>query len=154
MWSRGWVEIYLYSSMIASLKGVSGQHNAPAAIYPRGRTGSHFQKSVWASGPVLTGAQNLVPNGIRSCTVQLYRLSYLAHTHIYIHSCRWTSVSRRYRWQSDQSVCSRLSTVRNCRVEAIDLVTQRSDTVSACALFHVSDHLLVSLTAGEYKKTF
>jgi len=42
------------------------------------------QETGWAPGPVWTGAENLVPKGIRSRTVQpvaqsLYRLSYRAH---------------------------------------------------------------------------
>jgi len=43
-----------------------------------------LQEAGWAPGPVWTGAENLVPIGIRSLTVQpvaqsLYRLSYRAH---------------------------------------------------------------------------
>ena len=59
-----------------------------------------LQTAGWATGAVWTGAENLVPTGIRSRTVQpvalsLYRLSYPAqtcvytnthtHTHIYIY---------------------------------------------------------------------
>jgi len=43
-----------------------------------------LQETGWATGPVWTGAENLVPTGIRSQTAQpvaqsLYRLSYQAH---------------------------------------------------------------------------
>ena len=43
-----------------------------------------LQETGWAPGPVWTGAENLVPTGIRSQTVQpvaqsLYRLSYPGH---------------------------------------------------------------------------
>ena len=45
-----------------------------------------LQEAGWAPGPVWTGAENLVPTGIRSRTVNpvaqsLYRLSYRDHTH-------------------------------------------------------------------------
>ena len=42
MWPRGWVEVYLYSSMTAALEGVSGQQHAPAALYPRERHGTRY----------------------------------------------------------------------------------------------------------------
>ena len=53
--------------MTAALEGVSGQQHAPAAIYPRKRPGTHFTGSwVGRSGR----AENLVPTGIRSRSVQ------------------------------------------------------------------------------------
>ena len=42
VWSRGWVELQLYSSMTAALEGVSGEQHAPAALYLRERPGTHF----------------------------------------------------------------------------------------------------------------
>ena len=48
---RGWVEVKLYSSMTAALEGVSGQQNAPAAIYP-------LQEAGWSPGPVWTGGKS------------------------------------------------------------------------------------------------
>ena len=47
-------------------RGVSGQQHAPAALYPRERSGTQF-KGGWV-GPraVLDGRKNLVPTGIRS----------------------------------------------------------------------------------------
>ena len=51
-----------------------------------------------------------------------------------------------------QSVCSPLTTVGNSRTNDVDLVTQTNDAVSACPLFHLSRHLLLSLMAGEDKR--
>jgi len=53
-----------------------------------------LQEAGWAPGPVWTGAENLVPTGIRSRTVQsvvqsLYRLSYRAHN-ILMYFCNIT----------------------------------------------------------------
>ena len=61
-------------------------------------------------------------------------------------------MSSRDRWQSVQSVCSCLTAVGNCSADDIYVVTQTNGAVSACALFHVSDHLLLSLKAGGYKR--
>ena len=62
-------------------------------------------------------------------------------------------MSSRDRWQSVQSVCSRLTAVGKCRADAIVLVTQTNDAVHACAMFQVSVHLLEILLVGEYKRT-
>ena len=42
VWPEGWVEVQLYSSMIAELEGVGGHQHAPAALYPREKPGTHF----------------------------------------------------------------------------------------------------------------
>jgi hypothetical protein len=65
-WPRGWVEIYLYSSMTSALEGVSGQQHASAALYPREKT--RYPKCRRLGGPVgwSGGAKNLLPTGIRS----------------------------------------------------------------------------------------
>jgi hypothetical protein len=61
---------------------VRGQRHAPAATYPRERDAVPIvQEAGWASGPVWTSADNLVPTGIRSPNrparrQSLYRLSY------------------------------------------------------------------------------
>ena len=47
-------------------RGVSGQQHAPAALHPRERPGTHFTGPQGWSGR----AENLVPTGIRSQTVQ------------------------------------------------------------------------------------
>ena len=64
-------------------KLVSGQQHAPAALYPRERPGTHFTGGWVGPRAGLDGAENLVPTGILSRTVQpvaqsLYRLSYRA----------------------------------------------------------------------------
>ena len=66
---------------------MSGQQHAPAALYPRERPGTHFTGG-WGGGQGRSErAENLVPTGIRSRTVQpvaqlLYRLSYPTHANI------------------------------------------------------------------------
>ena len=42
------------------------QRHAPAALNPRERPVPIVQEAGWAPGPVWTGAENLVPTGIRS----------------------------------------------------------------------------------------
>ena len=62
--------------------GVGGQFHAPAALPPPGEDTVPFgEEAGWAPGPVLTGAENLAPTGIRSPdrparSEWLYRLSY------------------------------------------------------------------------------
>ena len=56
--------------MIAALEGLSGQQHAPAAIYSRERPSTHFTGGCWVLGSVWAGAENLVPTGIRSRTVE------------------------------------------------------------------------------------
>jgi hypothetical protein len=60
---------------------VGGQRHAPAALPPRKEPAPTLQEAGWASGSVLTGAENLALNGIRSPdrparSESLYRLSY------------------------------------------------------------------------------
>jgi len=49
---------------------VSGQQHAPAALYPRGRTGTDCTGGWVGPRAGLDRAENLVPTGIRSWTVQ------------------------------------------------------------------------------------
>jgi hypothetical protein len=59
--------------LTSGLDGMGGQRHAQP-LYPRER---HIvQEAGWAPGPVWTGAENLVPTGIRSPSESLYRLSY------------------------------------------------------------------------------
>jgi hypothetical protein len=65
-------------SLTLALDGVRGQRHVPAAL-PPGKTKYHC--TGWAPGPVWTGAENLVPTGIRSPdrparSESLYRLRY------------------------------------------------------------------------------
>jgi len=56
--------------MTAALEGVSGQQHAPAALYPREKPVTHFTGG-WVVPQGRSGrAENLVPTGIRSRTVQ------------------------------------------------------------------------------------
>ena len=53
----------------------------PRPLYPRERPGAPVPEAGWSPGPVWTGAENLVPTGIRSPdrparSESLYRLSY------------------------------------------------------------------------------
>ena len=61
--------------------GVGGQRHAPAAFAPGKDPVPIVQEAGWALGPVWTGAENLVPTGIRSPdrparSESLYRLRY------------------------------------------------------------------------------
>ena len=55
--------------MTAVLEGVSGQQHAPAALYRRERPGAHCTAG-WVGPRAGLDAENLVPTGIRSRTVQ------------------------------------------------------------------------------------
>ena len=56
--------------MTAALKGVSGQQHAPAALYPRERSGTHFTGGLGGPQGLSGRAENFVPTGIRYRTVQ------------------------------------------------------------------------------------
>ena len=63
-----------------------GQRHAPAVFTPRKDPVPIVQEAGWAPEPVWTGAENLVPIGIRSPDLparsqSLHRLRYTAHTH-------------------------------------------------------------------------
>ena len=71
--------------MTAALEGSEWSAARPGCNLPPGKDPvPNVQEAGWAPGPVWTRAENLVPTGIRSRTVQpiaqsLYRLSYRAH---------------------------------------------------------------------------
>jgi len=50
--------------------GVGGQPQVPVASTPRKDLVPIVQETVWVPGPVWSGAENLVPTGIRIRTVQ------------------------------------------------------------------------------------
>jgi len=67
--------------------GVGDQSHAPAASTPGKDPVSIVQEAGWAPGPVWTGAENLVPTGIRTPdrpgrSQSLYRLRYPAHFYV------------------------------------------------------------------------
>jgi len=83
VWSRGWVEVWLYSSTNAVLEGVSGQQHAPATLYPGKDPVPILQEAGWTPGPVWTGRKSrphrdLIPD-CPARSQSLYRLSYPAH---------------------------------------------------------------------------
>ena len=83
VWPRGWVELYLYSSMAAALEGVSGQQHSPAAIYPEKDPVPILQEAGWAPSPVWRCGKprphrDSIPN-YPARSQSLYRLSYPAH---------------------------------------------------------------------------
>jgi hypothetical protein len=70
--------------MTKALEGVSGQHHAPAALYPGKDPVPIVHVAGWAPGTVWRVAENLAPTWIRSSdsparSQSLYRLRYLAH---------------------------------------------------------------------------
>jgi hypothetical protein len=90
VWPRGWVEVYLYSSMSAALEGGEWSASRRGRTSPPGKIQDPFYRRL--SGPQGRSgrAENLVPTGIRSRTVQpvaqsLYRLSYPAHSYLVRH---------------------------------------------------------------------
>ena len=71
--------------MATALEGVRGHRHDPAALNPGKDPVYIVQDAGWAPGPVWTGAENLVPTGIRTPNrparnQSLYRLRYPAHT--------------------------------------------------------------------------
>ena len=147
--------------MTAALEGSEWSAARSGGTLPTGKPWYPFYRRLSVPQGRSGRAENLDPTGIRSRNFQpvaqsLYRLSYSVHIYIYTHTesqaRRWTAVSSRDRWQS-VSVCTRLTAVGNSRADEIDLVTQTNEAVSACAVFHASDHLLLSLMAGEHKTT-
>ena len=73
--------MYSFTLTLTSALDVGGQRHAPTALYPRNKDPVPVvQEAEWVPGPVWTGAENLVPTGIRSPdrpagSESLYRLS-------------------------------------------------------------------------------
>ena len=70
--------------MTTAREGVRGQRQAQPLFTPGKDPVPIVQEAGWAPGPVWTGAENLVPTGIRSPdrparSQSLYQLSYLGH---------------------------------------------------------------------------
>jgi len=84
VWPRGWVEVQLYSSMTAALEGGEWSAAGTGRTLPSGMTRYPLYGRLGGPQGRSGRAENLVPTGIRSRTVQpvaqsLYRLSYSAH---------------------------------------------------------------------------
>ena len=59
MWPRGWVELYLYSSMTAALEGGEWSAARPVrTLPPRKEPVPILQEAGWAPGPVWTGGKS------------------------------------------------------------------------------------------------
>ena len=89
MWPRGWVEVWLYSSMTTSLEGGEWSAACPGRTFtPRKGPVPILQEAGWAPGPVWAGGKShphwdSIPDR-PACSQSLYRLIY--HLHTYIHT--------------------------------------------------------------------
>jgi len=70
VWPRGWVEVYLYSSMTAALEGGEWSAARPGSTLPLGNTRYPLHRRLGGPQGRSGRAENLVPTGIRSQTVQ------------------------------------------------------------------------------------
>jgi len=70
VWSKGWVEVYLYSSMTAALEGGEWSGARPGRTLPPGETRYPFYRRLGGPQGRSGRAENLVPTGIRSRAVQ------------------------------------------------------------------------------------
>ena len=67
---RGWVEVQLYSSMTAALEGGECSAARPGRTLPPGKTRYPFYRRLGGPQGRSGRAENLVPTGIPSRTVQ------------------------------------------------------------------------------------
>jgi hypothetical protein len=70
VWPRGWVEVYLYSSMTTALEGGEWSAARPGRTLPPVKTRYPFYRRLGGAQGRCGRAENLVPTGIRSRTVQ------------------------------------------------------------------------------------
>ena len=70
VWPRGWVEVQLYSSMTVALEGGEWSAALPGRTSPTGKTRYPFYRKLGGPQGRFGRAENLVPTGIRSRTVQ------------------------------------------------------------------------------------
>ena len=70
MWPIGWVEVQLYSSMTAALEGGEWSAARPGRILPPGKTRYPLYRRLGGPQGRSGRAENHVPTGIRSRTVQ------------------------------------------------------------------------------------
>ena len=70
VWPRGWVEVQLYSSMTAALGGGEWSASRPGRTLPSGKTRYPLYRRLGGPQGRCGRAENLVPTGIRSWTVQ------------------------------------------------------------------------------------
>jgi len=84
VWPRGWVEVQPYSFMTATLEGGEWSAARHGRTLPLGKARYPLYSRLGGPQNQSVRAENLVPTGFRSWTVQpvahsLYRLSYPAH---------------------------------------------------------------------------
>ena len=70
VWPRGWVEVWLYSSMTAALEGGEWSAARPGRTLPTGKTRYPLCRRLGGPQGQSGQAENLVPTGIRYRTVQ------------------------------------------------------------------------------------
>ena len=70
VWPRGWVEVYLYSFMTAALEGDEWSASRPGRNLPPGKIRYPFYGRQGGPQSPFGRAENLIPTGIRSRTVQ------------------------------------------------------------------------------------
>ena len=85
MWPRRWVEVQLYSSITATLEGGEWSAARPGRTLPPRKTRYPLYRRLGGLQGRSGRAEDLVPTGFRSRTVQprsqsLYRLNYTDHT--------------------------------------------------------------------------
>jgi len=96
VWPREWVEVYLYSSMTAALEGGEWSAARPGRTLFPGKTRYSFYRRLVGPQGRSGRAENLVPTGIPSRTVQPLIILYTdwatgpththTHTHVYIYT--------------------------------------------------------------------
>ena len=85
MWPRGWVDVWLYSSMTTALEEGEWSAARPGPLYPRERPGTHFTGG-WVGpragldGRKISSPPGLDPGPSSPVAQSLYRLSYRAHS--------------------------------------------------------------------------
>ena len=70
MWPRGWVEVYLYSSMATALEGGEWSAARPGRTLSQLKTRHPFYRRLGGPQGLSGRAENLVPTGNRSRAVQ------------------------------------------------------------------------------------
>jgi len=98
VWPRGRVELWLYSSMTAALEGDEWSAANPGRTLPPGKTGYPFYRRLGGPQGRSGRAENLVPTGIGSRTVQSLVSRYTdwatRPTSGYIYSVKWYRIER------------------------------------------------------------
>ena len=70
VWPRGWIEVYVYSSMTAALEGGEWSAARPGRTLPPGMTRYPLYRSLGGRKDRSGRAENLIPTRIRPQTAQ------------------------------------------------------------------------------------